>query len=345
MLLLAPALTAHAELPACAVDMPSTPTLHLVTISPGAQPFSYCGHSALWLRDPKRHIDHILEFGAIDSGAQEPLSGLMAGTLQCTWWVQPVENKRRTLERNSRTAIAQQLSMSPEALEGITRDLHAIARDPDRSYPFHWRARSCSSEIRDLLTTHLPELREQLTDPAPQTARQEGLRHLAPHIWAWLSWHALSGPQADAPMDVWESLFVPVRLREHADRLVTRWPDGQQRPLVAETCLLVQGTHPWPAESPPQRTGGMLAAGLALGGGLVALSRSTRLRIIGGGLWSVLGVLLGGRVCCGWCCGRSTRTMSTILTPPCCSSTPCSWRWCRWGWRGRGGDGLGGGAL
>lgn len=285
------------EMPCTVQRPPQAPVeVYLVTVSPGPQAFSFVGHAGFWIRDPRNGIDHIVEFGAINSRLQEPVSALVLGDLRCWWRVSSIRQNQRDWYDAERRAIAQKLSLPPEAMRALLEIVYDAAdHREERSFVFHWRDRSCATELRDVLDQALSGgLKAALDVPAPLTARQEVLRHLQPHLWAWVGWHHQVGAVADLPQTRWQAAFAPVRLAEALDDFEVRWPDGETRPIVEQTCSLSQSGSPWPAAAPP-RTGWLAAIGALLGGAIVGAHRAERHRVVGGLaiLIGVLGGLLG----------------------------------------------------
>ena len=283
--------------PACELDgaPPGAPELYLITASPGAQPFTFVGHASVWLRDPQRGLDHVWEFGVIDSRKQEPLSSLLLGTLVCTWHVPHVRREIRDYRRLGRTAVAHRLHLPAESEERVIAELLAIRADPDRPYRFDWRRNSCATRVRDILDEALSgALQRAWSTPAALTPREEVLRHVAPVGWAWLGLQLLGGADTDRPQSQWEAGFIPLRLAQN----LAETPLGRGgSPLAAEPCTLHAGEHPWPAPAPPQRGLWMALIGLTAGGGMAGLAgwgrRRRAPRVLGGLVYALLGALLG----------------------------------------------------
>lgn len=269
---------------------------HVVTSAPGDEPFSYIGHVGLWIRDAQRRIDHIIEFGAIDSRKQDPLTALLLGDLECWWRVRPYEREFDYYERADRLAVARHIQLPPLAEQAFVEQLYGIAGSADDvSFDFHWRENSCSTAIRDILDDVTGgQISAQISGPGPLTARGEVLRHFERVSWAWFGWSLLAGAEVDRPLSKWEALFVPRRLVLALDEITVKWPDGSMRPLIAETCTIYDGRNTWPAETPPNRTLPLWAAGLLFGGGLAAVgTRRRRLVGVAAALLGLIGGLLG----------------------------------------------------
>ncbi|MEL6348717.1 MAG: DUF4105 domain-containing protein [Myxococcota bacterium] len=292
LLLAAAAMAApFSDLDDCPLDEPPRDDieLYVVTVSPGSQPFSFVGHAGLWVRDPARRIDHMLEFGAINSSVQEPLSALLMGTLACSWRVDMMNRQQRIWTKTERQAVAQKLDLPDDALRPFVEEVYAAADSRrETTAIFHWKERSCATEIRDILDRALSgQIEAQLSAVAPLTPRQEILRHLGPHWWAWVGWHHQAGASVDRPQTRYDAAFAPIRLAEGLVDVQVQHPDGP-RSLISETCRLAEGRHRWPAEGPPQRIGWMTLIGVVFGGSVVALGQAGRHRAV-----AIAAILIG----------------------------------------------------
>lgn len=270
--------------------------LFFVSTSPAGEPFSYIGHAALWVRDPSIRVDHVLEFGAINSKIQEPLSALLLGNLKCWWLMGGIDKRLSWYRKTGRRVFAHPIVLPESAEDEMFARLHGIIRDLDQSYTFHWRTRNCATEVRDVLDEVLDgQLSAQLTGPAPLTPRQEVLRYLSAHPWAWAGWHHQAGPQADVAMTEWEAAFVPERLVSALIQTPIRRPDGTQAPILGEPCMLNDGRYSWAEPEPPDWTPLLGGLGLLLAGVIGGAGRAERvvLRRLAGGTLMGVGLLAG----------------------------------------------------
>lgn len=288
--------------PACDFERPlerGEVAVYVLTAAPGPRPYSYFGHTALWFRSQPLKLDHVWEYGVVDDRSGEPLSSVLMGTLMTGWAVDPLPRDLPRYQRESRTVLAQRLALPADTRAVLQFELAHIRRSADDfDKPFHWAENNCTTHLRDVLDEQLDgSLAVALDGPAPMPHRHEVQRHLAPQGWAWFGLHFLGGAVMDAPRSRWESAFLPIRLYEALDRATLRWPDGTERPLVAEVCTLNAGEYGFPAEEPPDRTAPLWAIG-ALGaaviGGLGWLGpRRPAARVAGGALVALWGLLLG----------------------------------------------------
>ena len=270
--------------------------LYFVSTSPGPEPFSYIGHAALWIREPGRQLNHILEFGAINSSAQEPFTALLMGNLKCWWWRGTINKRVNWYRETGRRVIAQRIVLPDDAEARLFQRLYDINDNREQDYNFDWQTRNCATEIRDILDEATQgQLSAQLTDIAPQTARQEVLRYLSAHPWAWVGWAHQAGPRVDDAITRWDATFIPERLVESLMQSPVQQGGGTTAPLLGEACLINAGSHDWAAPEPPNWNARLGAVGLALAGMVAGAGRASRkgVRAIAGLSLMALG-LLGG---------------------------------------------------
>jgi hypothetical protein len=280
---------------------------YLVTVAPGDAPFSYLGHTGLWIRDKERGIDHVIEFGEVDA-RQDPASALLLGTLRSRWRVRPISEEVRSYVRSGRRATASRIELSPAVEQRLLTGVYGAAETAgEAASPFHWRERSCATAVRGLVDGALGgALAQALSTPAPLSPREEVVRHLARVPWAAVGWTLLAGTPADAPQSRYDAAFTPVRLQEALDEQVLGWPDGSTRPLLAPPCLLNGAVDTAPPPEPPDASlpAGLVGLGLGLGLGLLGWRRPraagvvvAAAGVVGGALASVaLGLALASEL-------------------------------------------------
>lgn len=266
---------------------------YIVSSAPGDQAFSYIGHLGMWIRDRQRNIDHIVEFGAINSDKQEPLTALLMGDLQCWWRVREFKKELDYYVRSDRLVVARKVQLPPVVEAEFIDQLYSAASNAGKDASlFHWRERSCATEIRDILDDVTKgQISAQLSQEPEMSARGEVLRHLGRVKWAWFGWSLLAGAQNDKPLTPWDLLFAPRRMTHAVDRMVLRWPGGEEKPLISDICTIHPGRDLWPPAQPPNHTLALWAAGLLFGGAFAGAGAQRR-RLVG--IVLVLYGLIGG---------------------------------------------------
>lgn len=258
---------------------PEEDEVWLVTVGPGKAPYSYLGHTGIWVNAPSRRMNHVIEYGAFDSTQQEPFTNLMRGTLSCRWKVIFTHRAQDRYASEERHAVAQRIALPPEQRDQLVTQLRDLAlRTKETWAPFHWRLNSCASEARDYIDAGSGNAwsRALQAETAAYTPREEVMRHVGLHPWAWFGLGALAGRRVDQPQTVWDAGFVPENLAVEARDFVLTWPDGSERPFVDRTCAINRGTQPWPLPEPPRWAPYTALLGALWGGLLVLLGLRAR---------------------------------------------------------------------
>ena len=269
--------------PDCPEVEATAPEIWLMTMSATEPPFSWMAHTAMLVRSPGAADGKVYSFGAFhgEQIRREPLETLVAGTLPVSWYNRSEAKAMAKFSGQDRTVLIQKLDLDTDALRRLYRGLiQAARRDAE---PFHWRDYNCSTYARDLIDQATGgRLRAALSTPAPMTPRQEVLRHLGPHTWAWFLWNYAAGAGADDAQDRWAAASVPVRLAEGV----------ADAGLVASACALHRG-HDWPAPEGPKHTAAALACGLLWAGLALLGGRRGPERFAGGAAIAGLGLFAG----------------------------------------------------
>jgi hypothetical protein len=281
--------------PACEQVFPPTKDLEVfvVTMGPGAEPFSLLGHTAVWVRDPRHRRDHVYNFGTFDSSRQNPAYHVVMGSLECRWEIRTRNTSLSRYRARDRTMIAQRIDLPQPILRQFVRELDVHARGDNPWARFHWLDNSCATQVRDLLDSATDGVvREQLADTAPLSARGEVTRHLESSWPIWLAWHHVAGPWTDRDITTWDATFMPERLSE---ALSTMTYDGAV--ISPQVCTLYQGGTEWPQPDPPRRAPVLWAFGIGAGITLAGLStlgtRSRLARVLHGLNIALFGLVAG----------------------------------------------------
>jgi hypothetical protein len=277
----------------------------LLTYAPGEHLYTSQGHAALWLSGGhyKSH-GRAFNWGSFDSEQDGILIEFLRGGMQFHLSDYLYSETISRAKREKRRLVAQRLNLPPDRAREVVARVGQNTRKQNRYYTYHWAEANCSTRPRDLLDEVVGgDLKAQTSDLVPWTARREGLRNLAHWPTMWFAFNFASGPYVDRPITRWDSMMVPERLMEELARATSHsiWEDHQPRPLVAETCVLLEGEYDFPGPEPlarwflPMGISGLFAAYIAWGPRLLAASAATDmfglaaggLGLVTMGLWAV----------------------------------------------------------
>jgi len=132
----------------------------------------------------------------------------------------------------------------------VTRD----ALPENRFYRYDYFLDNCSTRVRDALDTVLGgSLKRRFTVLTTDwTFRSESLRLTTPAGFAQAGIDLALGPKADVPITAWESMFIPMRLRDYLRDVTVPAADGTPMPLVIGEELIYKAKR---APEPTERRG------------------------------------------------------------------------------------------
>lgn len=206
-----------------------------VAVGQGAVYFEKYGHNMLWFRDPAAGIDVAYNWGLFDFAQPGFLRRLLAG--DPLYWVEgyPGDDILRHYRLSDRTITLQRLNLTPEQARRAYAFAAHNALPENRYYRYDYFRDNCSTRVRDVIDHALGgALRRATGDTVDLTYRSEAVRLVDELKLTQFGVHVALGQPADRRLTTWESMFIPMRMRD-ALRLV-RLPDegGRALPLVAE---------------------------------------------------------------------------------------------------------------
>lgn len=285
----------------------SSLTVSVITWGPGDLVFERFGHNALRIQDSATGMDIAYNWGMFDFDQPNFLGRFLSGDTK--YWVQafPTQQLVNFYASMDRESIEQVLNLTDAEKAQLADFAANNALEANRYYRYEYFRDNCSTRIRDALNLVLGGSLERRFVPmtTPWSYRSESIRLTAATQYSQLGIDLALGPKADLPLSAWESMFIPMRLRDYLREVTVSTPNGGTMPLVQEERVLhvVTARQPEPAESRGLVLG---ALGPVLGAWMLMLvpiapsSRRTRripaavMAALFYGLTGVLGVVLLG---------------------------------------------------
>jgi hypothetical protein len=280
----------------------------LLTMGQGDLVWERFGHDAIWIHDPVAGTDRVYNYGLFDFRSPGYWQRFMKGN-----WIYQVGavDLGRTLAEYqylNRSVWAQELNLTPAEKREVQAFLEWNVQPENREYLYDYYRDNCSTRIRDVIDRATGGRLKAATagKPTGTTYRWHSERLVEGDKLSYFGLLGGLGPAADRPIDQWEEMFLPGKVREQVRRVQVPDAGGRLVPLVkAEHTLFEAAGRAPEAEKPPFWLPWYLLAGLALGGALVGLGALARRSVAGrigfalvGGLWSLIGGL-GGAILLG----------------------------------------------
>ncbi len=273
--------------------------IYVMTMGPGDQVWSRFGHNAIGIRDLSAGTDIVYNWGTFDFAQQNFLLRFIQGKM--LYWVAEGDARMTELAyaRDNRRTEIQELRLSPEQRVAV-RDFIAVnMREENRFYRYDYFVDNCSTRLRDVLDHALGgALSRQFADvPSGMTFRSEARRLMEPDPWTYTGIDAGLGSPSDREMTRWESMFIPMRLRDMLREVRVADDSGAMVSLVSSERVVVDASREPELAEPADHTfryltiGGVAALVIILAG--VAGGPGTTIARFVGILWCIVAGVLG----------------------------------------------------
>jgi hypothetical protein len=303
----------------------------LITVGQGEQVWEKFGHNALWFVDPVSGLDLAYNWGIFDFAQPGFLRRFLTGDTR--YWVEsyPAQALIDFYKRSDRSVVLQRLALTPDQTTRALEYARWNAQEANKYYRYDYFRDNCSTRVRDVIDLALNGALKTATSGTrtDRTYRSESLRLVDDMALTQFGINVALGHPADEPLSVWETMFIPMRMRDALREMriggVTSVA-GAPASLVAEERVLYESTQFHEREEPPTLWLPYLVVGLLIAGGLVAGSRAgERSRVadnafrIEVAVWSFVTGLLGLVLLLAWTSTRHVfwfRNENLLLVSP-----------------------------
>jgi hypothetical protein len=188
----------------------------LMTFGLGEEVFERFGHNALWIHDGARGIDVAYNWGLFSFRQPHFLQRFLTGDTR--YWMGG-EDANLMIEQYralGRPLTLQRLNLTPAQKLALRDFLRWNEQEENRYYRYDYFRDNCSTRLRDALDRALGGALRAATDTirTPLTYRRESVRLTDGDRPIQTGIDIALGRPADAPLTVWESFFIPMRLRD-----------------------------------------------------------------------------------------------------------------------------------
>jgi len=275
--------------------------VYLITVGQGDPVWEKFGHNALWFFDDAAGIDEAYNWGIFDFNQPHFLKRFLTGDTK--YWVDkyPGVPLMNYYEKADRSVEVQRLNFTPEQAARAFTFARTNVREENRYYRYDYFRDNCSTRVRDVIDYALGGTLKRATafTVTTLTYRSESVRLVDDLVLTQLGITTALGEPADRRLTLWESMFIPMRMRDILRQLRVPRADGSMVTLVSEERKLYESrayherASPRALWLPYLLVGLLLAAEFAAVGRLQdrasAVRRIFRIEVIA---WSVaLGVL------------------------------------------------------
>ena len=287
--------------------------VYLVTFGQGELVFERFGHNAIWLHDEAAGTDSTYDWGNFSFRQPGFLRRFLTGDTR--YWMEAKDANAMVdfYRRLGRTITLQRLDLTAEQKLRLRDELRHNALEENKYYRYDYFVDNCSTRLRDALDRTIGGALRTATDSVrtPLSFRRESVRLTDGDRPIQTGIDIALGRPADAPLTVWESFFIPMRLRDAVrDVTVPNGAGGARVPLIAAERTI----EPYPGtprvverQTAPRLVWRLLLAGVVLAvlvAGIRVMAVSRRGAVWGLALatsaWSLLSGLIGVVLLLAW---------------------------------------------
>jgi hypothetical protein len=220
--------------PVAAEEVGAALRVSVLTFGQGHEVFELFGHNALRIQNLITGEDLAYNWGMFSFDEPNFLGRFLSGDTR--YWVEafPTPWLLEVYAKQNRETQEQELALTPAQRLTLDSLVRENAREENRYYRYDYFLDNCSTRLRDALNTALGGALERRFVPinTEWTYRSESVRLTAEGALAQAGIDVALGPRADEPITAWQSMFIPMRLRDYLRDVTVPTADGRVMPLV-----------------------------------------------------------------------------------------------------------------
>jgi hypothetical protein len=210
-------------------------TVKIAVMGPGTELYFWWGHVALIIEDSASGSARFYDWGIFSFETEHFYSNFALGRL---WYQSGVSRADRSIDvyvKTNRDVTLYTLDLPATVKEELHQFADTSVLPENRKYRYHHFKDNCSTRIRDIIDMVTAGQFKQQFEPTSSkyTLRQHIRRYMyfSP-FWDWLL-NFLMGQDIDAPLSVWQEMFLPQSVADCIANFSYTDPQGQVRDLVS----------------------------------------------------------------------------------------------------------------
>jgi len=209
----------------------------LMTFGLGEEVFERFGHNALWIHDGGNGTDVAYNWGLFSFRQPHFLQRFLTGDTK--YWMGGEDARVMIAQYQAlgRPITLQRLNLTAAQKIALRDFLHWNEQEENKYYRYDYFRDNCSTRLRDALDHALGGALRTATDTivTPFTFRRESVRLTDGDRPIQTGIDIALGRPADVPLTLWDSFFIPMRLRDAIrDLTLPIGPNGAPVRLVAD---------------------------------------------------------------------------------------------------------------
>jgi hypothetical protein len=275
------------------------PAFKIVVFGPADDMFIWWGHAALVVENTRWNSSRIFDWGIFSYPGDDFLKSFLNNEVRYNSAVETLDYRPYVGEDRDITVYT--LDLEAEGKNRILGYAENNVLPENKYYAYHEFRDNCSTRIRDLVDMGTGgQFREWAAKTAGRLPIRRHVRRFtwSRPVWDWLL-DLLMGRDLDAPVTLWDEMFLPVELGRNIAAFSYTDSSGATRKLVRSVELVSASRERPPVLHEPLDLWpgalllGLLPAAAALGLGLLRRKKPLAGRIAGGIFQAAAGLALG----------------------------------------------------
>ena len=231
--------------PASAQTEGDSVELSLLTCTPNQKIYGLYGHTAIRLHYLNNGADWAFNYGVFNFKTSFFALRFLFGLTDYELAVMPMEYFRQEYTRMKCRVTEQVLNLTPAEKARMVAALEENYLPQNRVYRYNYFYDNCTTRARDMIERNV-DGKVDYGYPNNGTDKEPSYRemvhaHTAQHPWAALGNDLCLGFKADRPTTWREQQFLPENLMRDLSKAKFVSPNGEERPAVAATNIIVEG--------------------------------------------------------------------------------------------------------
>lgn len=241
---------------------------YLITVDVGDRVWDNFGHTALRMVDENSYTDRVFNWGYFDASGGPALFAFdfFKGIMDYQMVVNSPEWEFAQYRQQGRSVWQDKINLSNQQKVTLYKRLVWNSQPENIVYPYHYFFDNCTTRVRDYLNEALGGVLDSTQQEIlPSTFREQVRRHYESLGLIRFSLDVLMNSNIDRPMSVWESMFLPIQLRQNLLTYDSSVVEGSKRlPLLSEHEEVFYFAPPQKQADPYEVVGIVLLASVVL---------------------------------------------------------------------------------
>lgn len=219
--------------------------ISLLTCDPGKALYSAFGHSAVRVKDPKKDLDIVYNYGTFNFDTPNFYTKFIRGNLKYYLSMTHYKYFAMPYRRENREIREQILNLSTEEANRVFAFLQRNHKPENRYYQYDFFFDNCATRIRDIFPKVMGKQInfDKSIALSEYTFRDLLDQHLHTRRWAQFGINIILGQKTDRIAKARQYMFLPDYLEKAMDDAIIK-EQGRIRPLVDESHKLYYPANP-----------------------------------------------------------------------------------------------------